>query len=439
MDKFIGFMEKHFIPIASKIGSQRHLVAIRDGFIVTMPLMILGSFGVLINNLPIPAYIDFMNGIFGEGTWQAFGNNLSAGTFSILGLLIAFTVAYNLAKSYNQDALGAGAISVASFFALGAMATGPDGLLTAAGLGSQGLSLALIVSIISTEIFRRLAGNPRLVINMPDGVPPAVSRSFAALFPAMITVSIFALFTAIFQAFGVTSIVLSFYELVQQPFMGLANSYPAALLLGFISAFLWFFGLHGANIIDPFMQTINVPAIEANARALEAGTDLPYIVNKPFFDSFVNIGGTGATLGLLIAIFLVARHHKAYMTVAKLSVAPGVFMINEPVMFGLPVVLNPILFIPYVLTPLVLVTTAYFATATGLVPASTVIAPWTTPPIIGGILSTQSIAGGILAAVNLILSIVIYLPFVKMAQIQETRRLKNASCLIESIRNKRQT
>ena len=426
MDKFIGFMEKHFIPIASKIGSQRHLVAIRDGFIVTMPLMILGSFGVLINNLPIPAYIDFMNGIFGEGTWQASGNNLSAGTFSILGLLIAFTVAYNLAKSYNQDALGAGAISVASFFALGAMATGPDGLLTAAGLGSQGLFLALIVSIISTEIFRRLAGNPRLVINMPDGVPPAVSRSFAALFPAMITVSIFALFTAIFQAFGVTSIVLSFYELVQQPFMGLANSYPAALLLGFISAFLWFFGLHGANIIDPFMQTINVPAIEANARALEAGTDLPYIVNKPFFDSFVNIGGTGATLGLLIAIFLVARHHKAYLTVAKLSVAPGVFMINEPVMFGLPVVLNPILFIPYVLTPLVLVTTAYFATATGLVPASTVIAPWTTPPIIGGILSTQSIAGGILAAVNLILSIVIYLPFVKMAQIQETRRLKNA-------------
>src|SRR5699024_3325132 len=109
-------------------------------------------------------------------------------------------------------------------------------------------------AIISTEIFRRLAGNPRLVINMPDGVPPAVSRSFAALFPAMITISIFALFTAIFQAFGVSSLVLSFYELVQQPFMGLANSYPAALLLGFISAFLWFFGLHGANIIDPFMQ-----------------------------------------------------------------------------------------------------------------------------------------------------------------------------------------
>ncbi|MBC8922753.1 PTS sugar transporter subunit IIC, partial [Escherichia coli] len=104
--------------------------------------------------------------------------------------------------------------------------------------------------ILSTEIFTRLSGSPKLIINMPDGVPPAVSRSFAALFPAMITVSIFGLITAFFQAAGVTNLVISFYELVQEPFMGLANSLPAALLLAFVSAFLWFFGLHGANIID---------------------------------------------------------------------------------------------------------------------------------------------------------------------------------------------
>lgn len=422
MNKFIAFMEQHFIPVASKIGAQRHLVAIRDGFIVTMPLMILGSFGVLINNLPIPPYTNFMNNLFGEGRWQAFGNNLAAGTFSIFALLIAFTVSYNLARSYEKDALAAGAISVASFFALGALAANADGTLSSAGLGSQGLFLALIVAICSTEIFRRLIGNSRLVINMPDGVPPAVSRSFAALFPAMITVAVFALINALFQAAGVTNLVTSFYELVQEPFMGMANSYFVAVLLAFISAFLWFFGLHGANIIDPFMQTINIPAIEANVKALEAGEKLPYIVNKPFFDSFVNLGGTGATVGLLIAIFLVARRHKAYMTVAKLSVAPGIFMINEPVMFGLPVVLNPILFIPYVLTPMVLVTVAYIATVTGLVPACTVIAPWTTPPIIGGFLTTQSIAGGVLAAVNLVISVLIYLPFVKVAQLQEEKR-----------------
>ena len=421
MDGFVQWMEKHFMPKASVIAAQRHLVAIRDAFVVTMPLMILGALAVLINNIPIPGYEDFLNKIFpmmynDAPIWKSFGGNIWNGTFAIFAVLVAFLVAHNLVKSYGKDGIAAGTVSVASFFAVGGLE----------GMGATGLFIALIIALISGELFQRLSGNPKLVIKMPDGVPPAVAKSFAALLPAMITISLFSLITSILFALGIDNIVISFYEAVQQPFMGLANSYPSALLLAFITPFLWFFGLHGANIIDPFMQTINVPAIEANARALEAGTDLPYIVNKPFFDSFVNIGGTGATLGLLIAIFLVARHHKAYMTVAKLSVAPGVFMINEPVMFGLPVVLNPILFIPYVLTPLVLVTTAYFATATGLVPASTVIAPWTTPPIIGGILSTQSIAGGILAAVNLILSIVIYLPFVKMAQIQETRRLKNA-------------
>lgn len=334
MNGFIAFMEKYFIPYAAKIGGQRHLVAIRDGFITTMPLMILGSFAVLINNFPIPAYQKFMNNLFGEGTWQAFGGNVWNGTFAILALLIAFTVAYNLAKSYDKDPLSSAVVSVATFFTIGAIAPGADGIANTGGLGSTGLFLALIIAILSTEIFTRLSGSPKLIINMPDGVPPAVSRSFAALFPAMITVSIFGLITAFFQAAGVTNLVISFYELVQEPFMGLANSLPAALLLAFVSAFLWFFGLHGANIIDPFMQTINIPAIEANVKALEAGKELPYIVNKPFFDSFVNLGGTGATIGLIIAIFIVARKHKAYMTVSKLSAAPGIFNINEPMMFG---------------------------------------------------------------------------------------------------------
>ena len=94
--------------------------------------------------------------------------------------------------------------------------------------------------------------------------------------------------------------------------MGLADSYPSALLIAFITPFLWFFGLHGANMIDPFMQMINAPAIEANALAVSAGEAAPYIVNKPFIDSFVNLGGTGATFGLIIAIFLVGKKHKSF-------------------------------------------------------------------------------------------------------------------------------
>lgn len=413
MNKFIEFMEKRFIPIASKIGAQRHLVAIRDSFMVTMPLMILGALAVMINNLPIDGFQNFMNGIFGGESWKGFGAAVWSGTFGVLSVFIAFLVAYNLANHYKKDAVATGVVSVASFFTLGAATS---------GMNSSGLFIALIVGIIVAEIFTRLLGNEKLVINMPDGVPPAVARAFASLLPAMITISIFGLFTAILAGLGVTDMFASFYALVQEPFMGLANSYGSALFIAFITPFLWFFGIHGANLIDPFMQTINAPAIEANAAAVSAGKDAPYIVNKPFFDSFVNMGGTGVTIALIIAIYLVGRKNKQLMVVNNLSAAPGLFNINEPLLFGLPIVLNPIMFIPFIITPMVCVTIAYFSTKLGLVPAATVMPPWVTPPIIGGVLATQSIAGGVLAAVNLVVATIIYIPFVIMTNIQEAKK-----------------
>ncbi|MCH4177578.1 MAG: PTS sugar transporter subunit IIC [Streptococcaceae bacterium] len=413
MNKFIEFMEKRFIPIASKIGAQRHLVAIRDSFMVTMPLMILGALAVMINNLPIDGFQNFMNGIFGGESWKGFGAAVWSGTFGVLSVFIAFLVAYNLANHYKKDAVATGVVSVASFFTLGAATS---------GMNSSGLFIALIVGIIVAEIFTRLLGNDKLVINMPDGVPPAVARAFASLLPAMITISIFGLFTAILAGLGVTDMFASFYALVQEPFMGLANSYGSALFIAFITPFLWFFGIHGANLIDPFMQTINAPAIEANAAAVSAGKDAPYIVNKPFFDSFVNMGGTGVTIALIIAIYLVGRKNKQLMVVNNLSAAPGLFNINEPLLFGLPIVLNPIMFIPFIITPMVCVTIAYFSTKLGLVPAATVMPPWVTPPIIGGVLATQSIAGGVLAAVNLVVATIIYIPFVIMTNIQEAKK-----------------
>ena len=419
MNKFISFMEEKFVPIASKIGAQRHLVAIRDSFMAMMPLMILGALATMINNLPIPAFQTLMNNIFHGEAWKQFGGGIWNGTFAILSVGISYLVAYHLAQSAGKDGVASGIISLGSFFALGGLIV-PDNI---GGMGSQGLFVALIVALISGELFVRLSGNKHLVIKMPDGVPPAVSKAFASLLPSMIIISIFALIYAIFAGFGITSIIGEFYALVQKPFMSLANTYGSALILALVSPLLWFFGLHGSNMIEPLMQTLNAPAIEENIRAIEAGKIAPNIVNKPFFDSFVNLGGSGATLALIIAIYLVGRRSKSMMTVTNLSAAPGIFNINEPMMFGLPIVLNPIFFIPFILTPVVLVTIAYFATQFGLVPAATVMPPWVTPPIIGGVLATSSWQGGVLAAVNLVVATLIYIPFVKLAvreqQVQE--------------------
>jgi len=407
------FLEEKFVPVAARVGNQRHLVAIRDGFITIMPLTIVGSLAVLVNNLPIKFYQNALDAIWKHETWTQWGGNVWGATFGIISLLLAFTIAYNLAKSYDKDGLSAGVISLSTYLTFG---TFGEGGLTGLTTGTGGIFIAIIVALLSTELFCKLTGNPKLLIKMPNGVPPAVSKSFAALLPAIITIGLFALVRTIISAgFDIPDIVGSFYTAVQEPFMGLTNSWIAALLLAFIPTFLWTLGVHGANIIEPFMQTINLPAIEANVKAISSGEIAPYIVNKPFFDAFINMGGSGTTIALIIAIFIFARKNKQYNTVGKLSAAPGIFNINEPLLFGLPIVLNPVLFVPFILTPMVNVTIAFFATKWGFVPAATVSPPWTTPPIINGFLATQSWQGAALSIVLIVVAVCIYLPFISMA------------------------
>ncbi|MEG0473541.1 MAG: PTS sugar transporter subunit IIC [Solibacillus sp.] len=407
------FLEEKFVPVAARIGNQRHLIAIRDGFIAIMPLTIAGSLAVLVNNLPIEMYQNIMNSIFGDGNWKQFGGNIWNASFAMLSILLAFTIAYNLAKGYGKDALSAGVMGLGAYMTFG---TFGEGGLTGLTTGTGGIFIAIIVSLLASEIFCRLSGNSKLIIKMPDGVPPAVSKSFAALFPVFITISIFALVrTVITVGFEIPDIIGSFYSTVQEPFMGLTNTWTAGLIIAFIPAFLWTLGVHGANIIEPFMQTINATAIDANIAAIKAGEVAPYIINKPFFDAFVNMGGSGTTIALIIAIFIFARKNKQYSTVGKLSAGPGLFNINEPLLFGLPIVLNPILFIPFILTPMVNVSIAYFATKLALVPAATAVIPWTTPPVLNGFLVTQHWSGAVLSLVLLVISVLIYLPFIAMA------------------------
>jgi PTS system cellobiose-specific IIC component len=257
---------------------------------------------------------------------------------------------------------------------------------------------------------------------MPDSVPDAVSRAFVAMIPAGLTLYLFGIIAVLLNrnpvAIGgieVNNLILLINSLIQVPFMHLGQSFFTIMVVTLLIPLFWFTGIHGANIMGPVINTIYVPALLENTNAMQQGLELPNIWTSVSWDIYVNFGGVGATLSLLFAIYLASKLQE-YKAVAKIGLAPGLFMINEPVMFGLPIVLNPIFFIPFVLNPLLLTSISYFATFLGLVPPASVLIPWTTPPVIGAFLATNgSLSATLLALFNLVLSVIVYLPFVYLS------------------------
>ncbi|MBN2795382.1 MAG: PTS sugar transporter subunit IIC [Clostridia bacterium] len=435
MKGLLNWFEEHFIPVAAKIGSQRHLVAIRDGFIAIMPLIIAGSVAVMINNLSLPGYDHnaLMSKIFGDG-WRALGGNVWWGTLAMMALLVSFTIAYNLAKSYDVNPLTAGVLSVSSFMVLipqmfvsASVPEALDGIAVPAELvgktiGTWGninwsflsyssLFGAIAVALIVTEIYVKLVKSKKFEIKLPENVPPAVSKTFATLVPVMITIFIVGFAQVWIDKTG-TSVSKFLLDVVQKPVSEVGNTLGGAIAVAFSNHIFWFFGLHGSNILDPVMQSVFMPLATANADLLAQGKEMTYIVTKSFFDGFVYMGGSGTTVGLLAAIFVFGKD-KAQRSIAKIAAPTSLFNINEPVVFGLPIVLNPLFFLPFVFGPVILTIISYTATAVGLVPMTSVIVPWTTPPVIGAFLATNgSVAAAALALFNLALTVVMYLPFV---------------------------
>ncbi len=431
------FFEEHFVPVAARIGGQRHLVAIRDGFAALMPIIMAGSFAVLLNFMPIPGWDKFLTTLLGVQL-KTMNNTIMWGSLTMLSIFIAFSVAYNLAKSYDANGLQAGLLSVASFLIMipqAPLLKLPEGITLADGgtainiggnintmyTGAQGMFVGMIIAILATELFVRLSKTDALVVKMPEGVPPAVARSFAALFPTMIVLAIMSILCIIFGQAADHNLFATITKYVGAPIKTATDSLGSALAIVFFQQFLWFFGLHGPNILGGVVEPILLQLLDENMKAVASGQMPPHIITKPFLDSFVHLGGSGATITLLGAIFFASKR-KQNREIAKLGVAPGLFNINEPVIFGFPIVLNPVLFIPFVFGPLVLTTIAYAATWIGLVPRTIAMVPWTFPPVIGGIVATASIQGGILALVNLVVGFLIYVPFVMMLEKMEAKK-----------------
>ncbi|KWU67336.1 PTS lactose transporter subunit IIC [Bacillus mycoides] len=426
MQKFIAFMEKYIVPVAGKIGSQRHLAAIRDGFIAVMPLILVGALASLINGFPSEAFQEFMKGLFGE-TWKQVGGGMWTASFAILALIIAFTTSYNLAKSYGVDGLSAGIISFGALIIL-TPTTPKEGGLNLAWTGAQGLFVAIIVALLVTEVFRFFVQR-NITFKMPDGVPPAVLRSFAAIVPAFVILTVVAGIQLAVKLAG-TSVHEFIFNTIQSPLQSLAGTLPSAIVIVLLVHLLWFFGLHGPNIVGGIIEPLYLPALEKNMKLFQGGTsafDVPNIITKPFFDTFVYLGGSGATLAFLVVVLLVAKSAQL-RGVSRLSIGPGAFNINEPVIFGTPIILNPILFLPFIITPIVLVITSYTAISIGWVPKTVVMIPWATPPIISGYLVTGGhLSGAILQLFNFVIAMVIYYPFVVLSDRSVVRTEKAAA------------
>jgi len=407
MNKFLAWLEKNLAGPMARLSEQRHLLAIRDGVISALPFIIVGSFFLIAAFPPVPEK-------WAIAVWakEHIAQILIPYrlTMFIMSLYISFGIGHNLAKSYGLDPLSGGQMAAGALL-LTIIPQAIDGswYLPMTYLGGQGLFGTMIVSILAVEILRFFK-TKNLTIKMPEQVPQSVYRSFESLFPVAFLILLMTLISVVFH--------LDIHELIGkaiEPIVKVGDSLFGVLIPVFLTAFFWAFGIHGDSIVGTVARPVWEVYIAKNAEAVASGAQhLPHIAPEPFFQWFVSIGGTGATIGLVLAVLIFGRS-KYLRTVAKASFFPGLFNINEPVIFGMPIVLNPLLMIPFVIIPIVNAVIAYVVMSIGWVSPPYVLAPWTLPGPIGSFLATGGDLGAVvLNIVNIAIALLIYMPFMKV-------------------------
>lgn len=416
-------MESFFMFLAEKVGRNKYLLSIRDGFLVSMPLLIAGSFFLLIANFPIPGWTEFWGRIFGEN-WTTFMVKPTEATFNIMAIIVVMAIGYSFAGHMKVNKIFGAAISVVSWFLLMPYEVLVKGSLLISGVdtnvsgiplkwvGSSGLFVGMIVAFLAVHIYA-FANSKGWIIKMPDGVPPTVIQSFAALIPATLVITVFFVINIIFSFTPFENAFNFVFEMLQIPLLNLGNTVWAMVTAYIFVHIFWFIGVNGGSVVgavyNPILQTLAAQNLEA----FRTGEPIPNIISQQFQDLFATFGGAGSTLSLLIAMLLFCRS-KRIKNLGKLSLAPGIFGINEPIIFGLPIVLNPIMFVPFLLVPTFNIVVSYIVMKIGLVPyPSGVPITWTTPIIVSGFLSTGW-TGTVLQVLLLIAGVFIYMPFIKI-------------------------
>lgn len=421
MKKIEEIFEK-VMPYFMKFASSKPISAIKDGFILTMPATIIGSIFLLIGNFPINGWSDKMASIFGAN-WQTPLNQVSGATFDILALIAVFGIAYAYTRNEGHEAVPAGILGIISFlivtnaFVVTEAGEVVGGIIPKAWTGGQGMICAIIIGLLVGFIYS-LFLNKDIRIKMPESVPTGVSNAFTALIPGVVIGTGSMIIYVVCDAVKGISMTEIIYEILQIPMQSLSDSLIGIILIMFFISLLWWCGIHGPNVVMAIMSPILTANALDNQSIIDAGQalvagDNAKIVTVQMVDIFGKFGGAGITLGFVIAGIIIAKS-KQMKSISKLSLIPGVFNINEPVIFGLPIVFNPLMLIPFIIVPVLAVIMTYASIALGFIqPFTATQVPWTTPPIISGFL-LSGWQGAVLQIAILAVAIVVYLPFMKM-------------------------
>ena len=418
-------LQNVLLSISSKVETNKYLGSIKEAFTMFVPFIIVGSFGSMLNIL--------VSGANGLAQWVPWLSNLSPAftainfvTISCMSLPIAFLIGYKLAEKENLPQLESGLIGLLSYLAVcpNTISTVVEGLkdpvvvngLGAGFIGAQGLFVSMIMSMVAVKFFGLLTNIDAIKIKMPDSVPTGIARSFNILIPIFIIITAFSVGGCLFNTFTGNYLNVWIYNIIQLPLQALANTTGGILVLALANQLFWFLGIHGGMVIEGVRGPLSAAGLAENISAVQAGGVATNILTRGFWTSFVVVGGGGITLSLLIAIFIFSKRED-HKSIAKFSLIPGICGINEPVVFGLPLVLNPIFAIPFILNSVIAAFIAVVATNIGFLTCGVLDCPPGLPVFVTGFIS-YGIHGIIVQAIILIVTFIIWVPFVLMSNKQ---------------------
>ncbi|MCI8741946.1 MAG: PTS sugar transporter subunit IIC [Lachnospiraceae bacterium] len=412
------YMNEKIIPKIMKLINTKAVQSIKDGMIYSMPLLIVGSVFLILSNFPVQGVVVFLE----ETGIKAVMDQAYGATFNISAMIAVIGISYNYVKLEGQEPLGGAMVALGTFILLmpsyvmtagGEMVTGVINKTWTSGQGMIGaLIIGLLVGFCYSWFLKK-----NIRIKMPQGVPAGVSNAFSALIPGAAIILVATVLHGIATLGFQTTVMDAIYDVIQTPLQGMTDSLGGALLMCFAGPFLWVFGVHGSTVVGGIMGGLLRANGLANQAILDSGMELTvanggHIVTQQFYDQFINVTGAGITIGLVLYMVAFAKS-KQLKTLGKLELVPAIFGINEPILFGIPVVMNPLLAVPFVAMPLISCLVQYFALYLGICPLYGAIeVPWTCPPVISGFL-VGDWRTALLQIVIFFLSFLVYLPFIR--------------------------